>query len=233
MKKAILLIAISLLICFTFCGCDIVVTYDHPERYSVATDVIELDTENINSVEISWVSGDVTVKLYDGNTIKFSEDVYKDAGEEIRLHYYVDVDELKIKFAESGYDGMSLEEHKNLTVYIPKNMQLDAIEVETVSANVFVENLSLNEFEFQSVSGNLKAILEGELVDGKFDSVSGNVELTMPRDSQFKLLFSTVSGSFNSDFKLVGEESEFVCGSKENELEFNSVSGILSLKAAE
>lgn len=79
-----------------------------------------------------------------------------------------------------------------------------SVKAETVSGNIKLEAFShAEEVEMESISGNIR--LRGELSPGgiyEINSHSGNVEMSIPSDSNFELRVETFSGDMQCDFDL-------------------------------
>lgn len=112
----------------------------------------------------------------------------------------------------------------------------DKNQFETVSGDVVVNRLLASEILAESVSGALKLTVENEGSQTRLDvesvsgqivldfknafgtgktgekanikTVSGKVEVTLPKDSAFKFTFKSTSGSLNSDFPVTLESSD-------------------------
>ena len=163
-----------------------------------STDVVQLN--GFRSIDIEWISGSVTVELYDGEGIELKEALADGGAVSVPMEWRVDEDDSTLDIV-SQPKLLSVSEEKHLTVKLPRSMVLHELDVETVSAAVSVDltdedTLTLNELDVTSVSGTVyvNAANAGEIslsttsgaISGSVrtqnleaDSVSGNVELTL------------------------------------------------------
>ena len=162
------------------------------------TDVVQLN--GFRSIDIEWISGSVTVELYDGEGIELKEALADGGAVSVPMEWRVDEDDSTLDIV-SQPKLLSVSEEKHLTVKLPRSMVLHELDVETVSAAVSVDltdedTLTLNELDVTSVSGTVyvNAANAGEIslsttsgaISGSVrtqnleaDSVSGSVELTL------------------------------------------------------
>lgn len=163
-----------------------------------STDVVQLN--GFRSIDIEWISGSVTVELYDGEGIELKEALADGGAVSVPMEWRVDEDDSTLDIV-SQPKLLSVSEEKHLTVKLPRSMVLHELDVETVSAAVSVDltdedTLTLNELDITSVSGTVyvNAANAGEIslsttsgaISGSVrtqnleaDSVSGSVELTL------------------------------------------------------
>ncbi len=190
----LILAALILLILSFSSGCGIYsflgMTYPHAGRYKAGN--FEYKAADVSSVEINWVSDDVTVKQSGGKTLSVRESG-RGLSSRQKLHWYLDGDKLIIQYCKSGYKGRFPAKAKELTVEIPEDValkistvsgdvifedsqELQKIEINTVSGDVRYDGLSASKFDVDTVSGNIEG---GELnVDkAELDSVSGDISV--------------------------------------------------------
>ena len=162
------------------------------------TDVVQLN--GFRSIDIEWISGSVTVELYDGEGIELKESLADGGAVSVPMEWRVDEDDSTLDIL-SQPKLLSVSEEKHLTVKLPRSMILHELDVETVSAAVSVDltdedTLTLDELDITSVSGtvHVNAANAGEIslsttsgtISGSVrtqnleaDSISGSVELTL------------------------------------------------------
>ncbi len=260
--------------------------YADSDSYTTAeSGAVEL-SEQINNINIDWLSGDVTVKKYDGEKIKFSENSDGLKDEEL-MRYRVDRNTLYIQFYKSKLSNLKGLKGKSLELLIPNNYETkiysidiesvsadctlenilsDNIEIETVSGSIFADKITSGEIGLNSVSGNIKAIeivtddLEVESISGKcevtssfkscsfesasgdlyltslgkaneinLETVSGKMELFLPKNAGFTASLESVSGKISSTFPTTGSSKKMVCGDAYLRIDCESVSGDLNL----
>lgn len=254
---AVIIIAVVAAACiFGFSGDRIAgagkaITYEHSDYYN--TGASEIPVNGINSIEIEWVSGDITVQYYDGETIKLSEEKNSSAEE---LRWITEEGELKIKFCKSGYTPSVNLKEKNLTVYIPRNMAITKLDIDNVSGNTNISEITASKLSCDTTSGNMYA--DGAFNSISADSVSGNVRVettVVPREisidtisgshtvilpaetAGFAVDYETVSGyvdvsSFFENGRTSKGNGRQSFGNGSTEIEFDSVSGYLTIEKA-
>lgn len=128
----------------------------------------------------------------------------------------------------------------------------DKIEIDTVSGGANLKNIKTEKLDIDTVSGSIKAAgefteLESDSVSGDVtvssatplkkldcDSTSGNIRLTIPKNSGFTLKADTVSGDISCGLPTVSEsKNRSVCGDGSADFETDTVSGDLIITSAE
>lgn len=128
----------------------------------------------------------------------------------------------------------------------------DKIEIDTVSGGANLKNIKTEKLDIDTVSGTIKASgefteLESDSVSGDVtvssatplkkldcDSTSGNIRLTIPKNSGFTLKADTVSGDISCGLPTVSEsKNRRVCGDGSADFETDTVSGDLIITSAE
>lgn len=128
----------------------------------------------------------------------------------------------------------------------------DKIEIDTVSGGADLKNIKTEKLDIDTVSGSIKAAgefteLESDSVSGDVtvssatplkkldcDSTSGNIRLTIPKNSGFTLKADTVSGDISCGLPTVSESNNRrVCGDGSADFETDTVSGDLIITSAE
>ena len=128
----------------------------------------------------------------------------------------------------------------------------DKIEIDTVSGGADLKNIRTEKLDIDTVSGSIKAAgefteLESDSVSGDVtvssatplkkldcDSTSGNIRLTIPKNSGFTLKADTVSGDISCGLPTVSEsKNRRVCGDGSADFETDTVSGDLIITSAE
>jgi len=181
----------------------------------------EVAKDMVDEIQVNWTAGDVKVNVYNPETtgtdkISFSEDSNTQLEEKYEMRYKVEDGVLKIMFAKSNvkFQGIFKSLDKELTINIPIDHQLTDVSIDTVSANIEVEGLSLPyEIKLATVSGDINAnrldadSMDAETVSGEIrcteaifgrthmESVSGEIYATYLSGALDDLSMETVSGS--------------------------------------
>lgn len=114
-----------------------------------------------------------------------------------------------------------------------KNIKTARLDIDTVSGEVNAEG-EISELESDSVSGDITVSSAVPLEKLDCDSTSGNIRLTIPKNSGFTLKADTVSGDISCGLPTVSEsKNRRVCGDGSGEFETDTVSGDLIIKGME
>lgn len=186
-------------------------SYDMLPRGSVGADgeLASKAFEDITSIEVHWLSGDVYVHgSLDGQT--WIQEDYSGDNDDYRLRYSVEGTKLIVQPCRSGAWDLP---RKALTVSVP---DIGKLKVETVSAGIEILDVTVKDASFSTVSGDILGSglvaqeLDLETVSGSIrpsklaandaacDTVSGDVSLA------FRIAPQTLElGSTSGDMKIV------------------------------
>ncbi len=161
-------------------------------------DVVQLN--GFRSIDIEWISGSVSVELYDGEGIEMKENLADGSAVSVPMEWRVDEDDSTLDI-HSQPQLLSVSEEKHLTIKLPRSMVLHELDINTVSAAVSVDltdedTLTLDELDVTSVSGavsvnaanaaSISLSTTSGTISGSVrtqeleaDSVSGGVDLTL------------------------------------------------------
>lgn len=199
--------------------------YDNDYATSNTYSVSDVDIHNL---EIDWTGGSISVIPYTGNDILIKETCSDEISENTCLRYKIDGNTLKvyesrnqasINFSEE--DGMS---EKDLTISIPSsvnesadfaitvntvsadialdNLRLAQLSVDTTSGNIHGKNMDISQIDCYSVAGDMNLQMRGGSSDSEinFDSTSGNCSLYIPAEGRVNADFDTTSGNYQNAF---------------------------------
>lgn len=185
--KKIIYIGMMILIGLQLCGCaDITINgkngelentatspgigYDQYDEYKYSIGNAKLE-ENINSLDIDWLTGEVEISYHNENTIEITENAKKELNESEKLRYYYDGNTLYIKYCKAKFNCNKL--NKKLSVVLPKDIKLNDFNLDSASANLTFDTLKTNNFECDLATGSITGnILEADH-DVKVDTASG------------------------------------------------------------
>lgn len=128
------------------------ISYTDSERYTVGA--AEL-SETVEHIHIHWPVGSVTVKAHSADTVSFSEESAKELTDDARLHYWLDGTVLHIQFCQAGKWRLD-EMEKELTVLVPDDLTLAEVEVNTLSAPIFLDSIQANKLTADTTSGDMR-----------------------------------------------------------------------------
>lgn len=181
--------------------------YAPDEGYTLgAGDVVQLN--GFRSIDIEWVSGSVSVELYDGEGIELREALSDGGAVTQRMEWRVTEDQSTLDI-RSQPRQTGVTEEKHLTVKLPRSLVLYELDIETVSAAVSVDlteedTLTLSELDVTSVSGtvSVNAANAGEI---SLSTTSGDIRGSVRTQ---KLEADSVSGSIDLALDIMPAEVE-------------------------
>lgn len=169
------------------------------KNYTVCADGKEaFSTAEVLALDLSWVSGSVSVEPYDGKEIQIEESCSKSLNEEQRMRWQLKGGTLSVLYCANKVHSVP---DKKLTVRVPRSWTAKDLTVDTTSAAVTLRDLTVEgETSIDTASGSvLLARLElGGTLD--IDTMSG--EVTVENCSCENLEIDTASG----DVRLTGTE---------------------------
>lgn len=251
MKTAVVMILILAMCAGALFGCGAVSFYSYENAQGYSAGACEIE-EPIYNLDIDWLAGNVTVEYHEDDCIAVTEESNGRPGNVGELRYRLDGNTLRIRYAAPG--RLTYRGSKDLTVLLPEGTSLGELSVDTVSANVYGEDISAGKVSIDTVSGDVRVSVLGELRDFEADTASGNVELYLPANASieldadtvsgdvklylpanasFELETDTVSGDVFTDFACTRRGDTYTCGTGGMELDMDTVSGDMSVLIAE
>lgn len=215
---------------------------------------------SFSRLNIDWVSGHVTVEIGDSDVVSVSEPDGFSADHQMR--WGVKDDCLSIYFCKNHLSVGTDFKDKDLVVTLPRSialtdaridtvsadidvsaaLELNALTVDTVSAETNLEGLVVSDLQYDTVSGDLSGSVEAKQLEVnsvsgstkltlssapdkiKGDTVSGNLTFTMPDCEPVEVRTDSTSGDVKSDFaSTAGADRVF---------DFETVSGDIELYKA-
>lgn len=234
-----------------------------------AAESIGTASSGIRDIKIEWVSGTITILAGDVDAITYQESpvsssddamVVKDSGGELVISFCKD----RISFPSFG---LSVDISKDLTITLPRDMVLGSLEIETVSSEVFIQDISIHEVEFEGVSGDctfvnctvkdldmdttsgnirfsgaltqldfdgasadLYCVLTNTPASIQVDSMSGDLDITLPPDSGFTVKLDAMSSDFSSEFSATTQNGNYVYGDGACRITVSAMSGEVTIR---
>ena len=152
------------------------------------------DASVIHNLNIEWVSGSITINA-DENASEITVAESFVESEKNRMVTEVSGDTLKIQFCRDSITfpsfGININLSKDLHITVPADWICDNLDIDTASANLIVDNLTINEMEFDGASAtcDFSNCNVGEL---DMDGASGDIRFFGALNS---LDFDGASGS--------------------------------------
>lgn len=210
--------------------------YDDSGNYQTGN--ASLQATDLKNIDIEWVSGSVTVKPHDKDTVEIFESYNGD--EDGKLCYRYENGTLSVKFRKPkwffGFGGFG---DKNLTVLVPETAAkaLESFNLKNVSAEVSLSDLSGEDLRIETVSGNV-TVKNTVFNEVRFKGVSAKIDCSSV--SADKLEHETVSGEFSFHGSLSEVKTKTVSGRLDitsepvpASVQANTVSGGISLTIPE
>ena len=195
-------------------------SYPFADKYTAGNTSIAAD--KLEEINIDWISGNIQIERYEGDTIEVQEANSASLSEADRVHSYYENGTLKIEFQKSKrFSFHSITQNKSLLLRIPDKFSstpLEKIDIDNVSADISVDGLQIKDFSADTVSGNIRVKgavenFETDSVSGdsaltstvtpkeiEVDTVSGDTTITVPADSQFSIDYDSISGDLSNAF---------------------------------
>ncbi|NQV87566.1 MAG: DUF4097 family beta strand repeat protein [Woeseiaceae bacterium] len=160
-----------------------------------------IDAESDGDVDVSNISGSVSVNGWSRNSVEVTGTLGRDV-EELVIERDGDRIEIKVKVPKRGGRGID----SDLRISVPKN---SSVNIGTVSADIDVTDIT-GEQSLHTVSGDVTTEYTG--ADMVAESVSGDVEVS-GNNASGEVVATTVSGDVTL-FRVSGDvEAESVSGS--------------------
>ena len=107
---------------------------------------------------------------------------------------------------------------------------LDRVDISTISGNINIKAKMINKAEFNTTGGNVYINVEKEFAELDFETISGNLELTLPENFSAVVTFDSVSGDFSTNHpsKISGEK--YIFGEGDNRYKLESIYGDVIIK---
>lgn len=162
--------------------------YDQANRYTAGDATISNEIKYLN---IEWISGDIEIAYHDEENIVFTETANRNLKSKEVVRYWQNGEVLNIRFAGKGKQNFN-NLQKTLTILIPKNNALESLEIESVSSNISIDQITGKSLELETVSGNMN-LNSIDFVNYSLSSVSGEVTAKMKNGEELDV--KTVSGN--------------------------------------
>ena len=150
-------------------------------------------TDEVESIDINWTSGSVTVTYHDADTVILEETSDRPINGDDRMRWKIDGKTLVVEYNTPVFLRFS-SPTKALTVTLPRGKSLKKADIIATSADIHVPELAAEEIALGSTSGDVEAAVTAPVVYG--ESTSGNVTLKVTGRTDVVKMGST-SGHLN------------------------------------
>lgn len=240
--------------CFVSCRAPITVgAYSYGSAECFKGDKI-YPSADVTQINVHWIVGEVKVIASECDSITLTESG-KNLAEDEKVHSFITDGTLNVYFWKSKHTALVDGQDKNLTISLPQNAKF-ALNIESVSGAVVVENCNAENFKATTVSGSIKtekinaehfecastsgkvSCLNIQCESSKVSSVSGKLEIKGVSTSNLDA--STVSGALNiqlekcekAKLETVSGNANFTLPKNGATVIFDSVSGDLKTDIA-
>lgn len=115
-----------------------------------------IESSEINHIDIDWISGNIHIDESSGTTINFHEIIDSGVDNKYKMHYMVSNKTLYIKYIASIDKFAYNFQTKDLYVKIPLNYTVESITINSVDANSYINKLNCNTLTYKSIDGNFE-----------------------------------------------------------------------------
>lgn len=154
----------------------------------------KVPVDDIESISVDWVAGDVTMTSYDGDEIQIGEYAQRDLNNNETLQYVIEDGILKIYYKHADVRSVNLR--KKIELLLPENLakNLSQLMIESTSADVNLRNVNVNEL-FIDVSSGFVNLIDMEVLDITAKSISGDIRIKNIISTEIDL--NSISGSLD------------------------------------
>ena len=228
------------------------ITFFDEDFSSYSSGNTEFPAEDIRSLKINWIAGEVVFAKSSNENIVISEE---DSNSDSRMKWKLENGVLTVNSGERKFGlFFSAQSSKRLVVNIPEKIRLTEIKVNTASASVTADRLSASDVNISTASGYIQ-VDKLDARDSHIENVSGSIMLNCTDISTLhtesvsgntevsgncrEVRMESVSGNMELELSKTTEsiKTETVSGdtrirltdmSKGFTLDYESVSGVLS-----
>ncbi len=125
--------------------------YDDAKLYQIGT--ASFTSEQVKKIEIDWCAGSIEIEKSSSTALSVMEEESVER-DDMKMHYYLDGNILKIQYCQSGLKANIRAEDKNLRVVVPAGASLD---IDSESALVTVGMIEVTDFSLENDRGDFTA----------------------------------------------------------------------------
>ncbi len=217
------IIKIAMVVCAVIVLCAVIVTstgmlnvtgigtYANAEKYTAG------DTEisgGVRKLDVNWTSGKVNIEYHAENTVTLRETAKGNLSEDMKLHWWMDGETLRVQFAKAGI-RLSMPE-KELTVTLPQGIELEEAAISLTSGELTIPDMKVKKMDLGATSGKIICTVEAE--EAEVNTTSGEQILTWKGKTE-----KVKAGSTSGSIRMTAEDVK--------EAELGSTSGSVRLEA--
>ena len=164
------------------------IQYANADQYSVGSTAVSATVEEL---DLHWIAGLVRVEYHDGSEILISEEANKELSDGLRMRWWLDGSTLRIQYAKPGIRLVS-NLQKTLTLTLPAEQHFRKAVIESASADLQISDLSADELNLDTTSGDINAVINTKKLTGNTTSGDQNIRQESGLES---VNLSSTSGS--------------------------------------
>ena len=210
--ERVLTFAAVVAICIFIAGCSFAsltnYVYDNGDQYTAGDRDI---SDAVTTIDIDYLSGDVTVVEADTDHISIRETSKKQLDDQRKVHSWVDGSTLYIRYCASAKRLDLYDLDKKLTIEIPRDMELANFRADISSGNVDAA-CTAKDIKVEASSGNIRMEQHGNSETIRLEASSGNVELIAENADKADLKASSGNITARAD-SIISFKSESSSGS--------------------
>ncbi|SHH64317.1 Putative adhesin [Sporobacter termitidis DSM 10068] len=156
----------------------------------------QVPADGVDSIDVDWVSGAVTITPYDGDSIKLTEYARRELKDNEKLVYETSGGKLQVRYVSPGLTINMIT--KKLELLVPESLadKLNLLSIGTTSAELKVSDFEVKSFEVDETSGSAEI---SNIKANTADVHSGSGEVSITNLTASELYASTVSGRMKFD----------------------------------
>ena len=190
------------------------------------------DTENC-SMEVHQKNGKLSVEFCKPSIRNsIHKNLSKDLVIEVPMNWVLDEVEIDAASASVNVEGLTIRnvEFEGASgICEISNCNVDTLDVDTASGDVHFTG-TLDKLECNAASASFTGILANIPSQMQMESMSGNLDLILPKEAGFTVTIEGMSSNFTTDFETTFNNKTYVCGSGACHIKMNAMSGDVSIR---
>lgn len=142
----------------------------------------------------------------------------------------LDVASAELAVQDLGANKVDIDTASGACTFI--NCAIGALDVDSASGAVYYEG-TLNTLDCDAASASFEGILANTPSSIQMDSASGDLDITLPESSGFRVTMDALSGKFQSDFPTDSYNDSYTYGDEQCIIDFDGVSGSVHIRKGE
>ncbi len=215
-------------------GCAINYTYNNSDKYMAGDRVVR---EQIDSIDINYLSGDVVFSTDTSNEISIKESSNKELDDDRKVHTWVDGGTLYVKYCASGSNLDFTHVEKKLEITVPKELKLSMLKSGMSSGSFMASGVNADAVDIDASSGSIDLNCEARNIE--LSVSSGDVHLKQNGSSD-SITLDASSGRIMADIEKsanlgvsVSSGSSIINAIAIDDVRYDASSGDMSLSMAE